>query len=122
MVFMYLLVFFEGVPDPPKKLALQASSSQSLFPVLSWQRPPNIPDDVTLNYRLKVTNITSKSNIEVFNAVFNMTSVDLNQLPEGSSCSLFQFNISASNDVGNSTTRSINGTIPISKLLHLHVP
>ena len=107
--------FSEGAPDPPKNLVFQASPSQSLSPVLSWQKPPNIPDNVVLTYHLKVTNITSESNFEVFNDVFNITYVDLSQLPVESDCSLFEFNVTASNDVGNSTTGSINGTIPISK-------
>ena len=47
-----------------------------------------------------------------------MTGVDLNQLPVGSGCSLFEFNVTALNDVGNSTAVSVNGTIPISKSLY----
>ena len=37
-------------------------------------------------------------------------------LPQSGGCSLFEFNIIASNDVGNSTTESIIETVPISKL------
>ena len=101
---------FEGAPDPPQKFALQASSSsQSLRPVLSWQRPPNIPEDAPLNYHLQITNLTS--NI----SDFNTTDTQSFPLPEDSSCSLFEFSITASNDVGNSTTVSIMETVPISK-------
>ena len=113
---VYFLLFSKGVPDHPQNLALEGSSFELLSPVLSWQRPSNIPDDVVLTYHLKVTNITSS--VEVFNDVFNMTGVELKQLPVGSGCSLFEFNVTALNDVGNSTTESINGTMPISKSLH----
>ena len=112
---VYFLLFSKGVPDHPQNLALEASS-ELLSPVLSWQKPSNIPDDVVLTYHLKVTNITSS--VEVFNDVFNMTGVELKQLSVGSGCSLFEFNVTAFNDVGNSTAESINGAIPISKSLH----
>ena len=104
------LLCFEGVPDPPRNLALQASStSSSLPPVLSWQRPPNIPEDVPITYHLQITNLTSN-----VSDVFNITDLSY-PLPDGTGCSLFEFSVTASNDVGNSTTVSIMEIVPISK-------
>ena len=107
------LLCFEGAPDPPQKFALQASSSPtSLSPFLIWKRPPNIPEDVPLTYHLQITNLTSN-----VSRVYNMTdmlSYTL-RMPERSGCSLFEFSITASNDVGNSTSMSIVETLPISK-------
>ena len=104
----------EGAPDPPQNLALQPSStSPSLPPVLSWQRPSNIPESVPLTYHLQIRNNDLK--IEVFNGVFSRTDVQLNRLPEDANCSLFEFSVTASNDVGNSSTTSIMETVPISK-------
>ena len=102
---------FEGVPDPPQKLALQASPTfPSLPPVLSWQRPPNIPEDVPLTYHVQITNLTSN-----ISDVFNIRDTLSYPLPEGNGCSLFEFSVTASNDVGNSTSVSILETVPISK-------
>ena len=104
------LLYSKGVPDPPQNLALQASSiSPSLPPVLSWQRPPNIPEDVPLTYHLQITNLTSNER------VLNMIETLSYPLPDGTGCSLFTFSVTASNDVGNSTTISIMETVPISK-------
>ena len=104
---------FEGTPDPPQKFALQAlSSSPSLSSFLTWKRPPNIPEDAPLTYHLQITNLTSN-----VSRVYNMTdtlSYTLH-MPEGNGCSLFEFSITASNDVGNSTSMSIVETLPISK-------
>lgn len=98
---------FEGVPDPPQNLALQANSTS---PVLSWQRPPNIPEDVLLTYHLQITNLTS-----IVSEVFNTTDTWLFLQQEENDCSLFEFSVTASNDVGNSTSASIMETVPISK-------
>ena len=76
---------------------------------LSWQRPPNIPEDVPLTYHLQITNLTSNEQ------VLTMTDRLLYPLPGGTGCSLFTFSVTASNDVGNSTTSSIMETVPISK-------
>ena len=101
----------EGVPDPPQNLALQASStSSSLPPVLSWQRPPNIHEDVPVTYHLQITNLTSN-----ISDVFNITDTLSYPLPDRTGCSLFEFSVTASNDVGNSTSVSIMETVPISK-------
>ena len=108
---MNRLLCFEGAPDPPQKFALQASSSSSsLRPVLSWQRPPNIPEDVFLIYHLQITNLTTNDS-EVFNTTETLSYL----LPEAYGCSLIEFSITASNDVGNSTSVSIMETVPISK-------
>ena len=111
MVLTNSLLCSKGVPDPPQKFALQASStSPSLPPVLSWQRPPNIPDDVPLTYHLQITNLTSNRS-----DVFNITDTLSYPLPDGTGCSLFEFSVAASNDVGNSISLSIMETVPISK-------
>ena len=106
------LLCFEGAPDPPQKFALQTSSSPtSLSPFLTWKRPPNIHEDVPLTYHLQITNLTSNVSRVYMTDVLSYTL----RMPEGSGCSLFEFSITASNDVGNSTSMSIVETLPISK-------
>ena len=110
---MNSLLCFEGAPDPPQKFALQASSSSSSLSLfLTWKRPPNIHEDISLTYNLQITNLISN-----VSRIYNMTdtlSYTL-RMPEGSGCSLFEFSITASNDVGDSTSVSIIETLPISK-------
>lgn len=85
---VWSFLIFWRCSRPTQESCFSSFPSQSLSPVLSWQKPPNIPDNVVLTYHLKVTNITSESNLEVFNDVFNITGVDLSQLPVRSGCSL----------------------------------
>jgi len=89
---------------------------------LSWSRPQNIPQSVSVSYLVEI-NSTMRSNVTYEPVRTSGTAVVIQEdVPELEGCETFEFFVIASNDAGDSDPARIEETIPICRLTTNHNP
>ena len=107
---------FAGPPEVPGNLRLTPSSLESQATLLEWNRPSNIPQDVTVNYTVIVN--SSDSEVTDGGLLSNQLRFSIGDLERALSgaedCELFAFHVVASAALAEESVAAvIMETIPI---------
>ena len=98
-------------PESPPNLMLTTIDGNI---TLTWSRPLNIPQSVSVTYIVEQTSITRR-NVTHDSVNTSMTFAILHE-DDAMECDTFNFVVTASNEAGVSTPSRIRETIPICKL------